>query len=147
MSQSQCENLLKSDVNQASIAASSLANVCACEHNVLTDMAYNLGKSGLASFNTFLGYMKDQQWSKAAEDLKGTLWWVLGRARGYACRSAGLWFHQLTRSLVMALLCVQVSPGGQSMHTGHGSHRQRMLGSPAAFVSAAFFFCPPVNGC
>lgn len=74
MTESQCQQLLQSDVDAAAQAASSLINVCACEQNVVVDLAYNLGKSGLASFNTFLGYMRNQQWSQAASDLRGTLW-------------------------------------------------------------------------
>ena len=37
-------------------------------------MTYNLGKAGLASFNTFDSLVKQGQWAKAAADGRGTKW-------------------------------------------------------------------------
>lgn len=40
----------------------------------LTDMAYNLGVSGLLKFTTFLAMLKSGNFQTAADDLKLTLW-------------------------------------------------------------------------
>ena len=84
----QCQQLLQKDVDSAAAAAQSLANVCACEEAVVTDLAYNLGKAGLSQFTTFLGYMNNQQWSQAASDLRGTLW--CRQVGGRCTRDTGL---------------------------------------------------------
>ena len=48
----------------------------------LTNMAYNLGVSGLLKFVTFLEYMKAYEFDKAADDLEGTLWFKQVGSRG-----------------------------------------------------------------
>jgi lysozyme len=40
----------------------------------IVNMAFNLGVAKLLAFNTFLGFLKAGEYSKAALDLRGTLW-------------------------------------------------------------------------
>ena len=40
----------------------------------MTDMDYNLGDAGLASFSTFIGYINAGKWAEAADDGRGTAW-------------------------------------------------------------------------
>ncbi len=42
--------------------------------DVLTELAFNLGASGLASFKDFLGLLKTGAFAAAASDLLGTQW-------------------------------------------------------------------------
>lgn len=42
--------------------------------DALVDMAYNLGRSRFAEFNTFLGFVRSGDWSAAADDLAHTAW-------------------------------------------------------------------------
>ena len=74
LSQSQCTSLLQQEVNVAKSGASSVfGNLgCTCAQNVAIDMTYNLGRAGVAGFNTFISLMKSHQWTQAANDLAGT---------------------------------------------------------------------------
>ena len=40
---------------------------CGCAENVLVDMTYNLGKTGLSRFTTFNPLMRNGQWDQAAD--------------------------------------------------------------------------------
>lgn len=51
------------------------AGLSEARQRALTDMAYNLGVAGLASFNTFMGMMEADQFEEAADDLKTTKWY------------------------------------------------------------------------
>jgi lysozyme len=86
---SQCSILLNDEVRSA--ASQELAifgNQCACINAVLTDMTYNLGGGGMASFGTFISLIKQHKWSSAASDIRGTLWC---RQVGNRCsRDAGI---------------------------------------------------------
>jgi len=75
VSQGQCQNLLEGAVKTAAAGAQRVfGNQCACVQNVLTDMTYNLGEAGIASFGTFRSYIEKHDWNQAANDLYGTLW-------------------------------------------------------------------------
>eukprot|EP00049_Salpingoeca_infusionum_P024209 m.15227 g.15227 ORF g.15227 m.15227 type:complete len:169 (-) comp6536_c0_seq1:154-660(-) len=89
LSQSQCTSLLQSEVNKAAGSAASIfGSQCSCIQAVLTDMTYNLGAAGMASFTTFNGLIRKHDWSAAASDIKGTLWC---RQVGSRCtRDAGI---------------------------------------------------------
>jgi lysozyme len=72
---SQCAILLNNEVRSAAAAELGIfGSQCACIDAVLTDMTYNLGAAGMASFTTFIGLIKQHKWSAAASDLKGTAW-------------------------------------------------------------------------
>ena len=64
----------QSAVSGARRAVSSYGGLCCGVQNVMTDMDYNLGDNGLASFNTFISLINQKQWAKAADDGKGTAW-------------------------------------------------------------------------
>uniref|UniRef100_A0A7S3DI38 Lysozyme n=1 Tax=Palpitomonas bilix TaxID=652834 RepID=A0A7S3DI38_9EUKA len=78
LTSSQVEKLFSSSLNNAVQEArnvvSGYSGLCSCVQNVMVDMAFNLGQSGLGSFNTFLSYINNHNWSAAASDVKGTLW-------------------------------------------------------------------------
>ena len=77
LTQSQCDSLLDTEVDQARAGKESIygAHVgCSCADYVLVDMDYNLGTSGLATFTTFKSYIDAQNWDAAADDLYTTLW-------------------------------------------------------------------------
>lgn len=75
LSESQCTQLLSTDVNRAcSDSQRVFGSQCSCIANVLCDMTYNLGESGISSFTTFRSYIEAHNWSAAASDIKGTLW-------------------------------------------------------------------------
>ena len=76
LSQSVCNNLLNDAVSSAEAGEQSIyGNVsCYCAKEVLVDMTYNLGVSGLSGFYTFNSYIEEQNWDAAADDLYGTLW-------------------------------------------------------------------------
>lgn len=65
---------LSKATSEARGAVSGFSGLCTCVQNVMVDMAFNLGEAGLSSFNTFLSYINNHEWSSAASDLKGTLW-------------------------------------------------------------------------
>lgn len=74
--QSVCDNLLQMAVNSATSSAQSIYGTLSCSYAqaVATDMTYNLGASGMASFTTFISLMKSSNWQGAANDGYGTLW-------------------------------------------------------------------------
>ena len=77
MTQSQCDDLLDIEVDKARDGKKSIYGShvgCSCADNVLVDMDYNLGTSGLATFTDFQGYIERQDWNGAADDLYTTLW-------------------------------------------------------------------------
>ena len=55
-------------------AVSSYDSLCCNVQEVMTDMTFNLGSGGFASFTTFIGLINQKQWSAAAQDGKGTSW-------------------------------------------------------------------------
>lgn len=71
----QCADLLYMEVKVASQGEQAVfGSQCSCIAAVLTDMTYNLGEAGISTFNTFIGYIKEHNWSAAAQDVRGTLW-------------------------------------------------------------------------
>lgn len=68
------QNSLHHAKQQAEGAVPGFGGLCSNVQNVMTDMAYNLGGSGLSSFHTFLGRVNQHDWKGAASDLRGTLW-------------------------------------------------------------------------
>ena len=77
LTQSQCNSLLDKEVDKARDGKKSIygAHVgCSCADDVLVDMDYNLGTSGLATFTTFQSYIEAKNWDAAADDLYGTAW-------------------------------------------------------------------------
>jgi lysozyme len=71
----QCVQLLTPAVNSAARSEASIFGpTCDCISAVLTDMTYNLGASGMASFTQFVGLIKAKQWASAATDAAHTLW-------------------------------------------------------------------------
>ena len=71
----QCQELLTPAVNSAAQSEASIFGpTCDCISAVLTDMTYNLGAGGMASFTQFVGYIKAKQWATAATDIQHTLW-------------------------------------------------------------------------
>ena len=75
LTQTQCTELLTPAVSSAASAQAAIfGSTCPCMAAVLTDMTYNLGDAGMASFTTFVQYIKHKEWSQAATDIKHTLW-------------------------------------------------------------------------
>ena len=76
LSESQCTTLLNKDMSSArSGKASVFGNLsCACANAVAVDMTYNLGTSGIRSFNTFDSMMKQGHYKDASDDGKHTAW-------------------------------------------------------------------------
>mmetsp|Transcript_110762 Transcript_110762/g.155454 ORF Transcript_110762/g.155454 Transcript_110762/m.155454 type:complete len:194 (-) Transcript_110762:58-639(-) len=74
----QCNAYFKSDYATAYNGAKTLVtnwnSLNAARQCVLIDMTYNLGLGGIRSFHTFLGYVQDGEFSKAASDMMGTAW-------------------------------------------------------------------------
>ena len=64
----------QSAVRGASRAVSSYGSLCCGVQNVMTDMDYNLGDGGFASFSTFISLINQKRWADAAADGKGTSW-------------------------------------------------------------------------
>ena len=61
-------------VSGARAAVSSYDLLCCSVQNVMTDMDYNLGDAGFASFTTFIGLVNEGSWAAAAEDGRNTRW-------------------------------------------------------------------------
>jgi len=68
------EPAYQSAVSGARSAVSSYDTLCCNVQNVMTDMDYNLGDSGFASFGAFISYINDRNWEAAASDGKRTAW-------------------------------------------------------------------------
>lgn len=64
----------QSAVAGARRAVSCYDKLCCNVQNVMTDMDYNLGDGGFASFTGFIGYVCRGEWAQAAADGKGTAW-------------------------------------------------------------------------
>ena len=64
----------QSAVSGARRAVSSYDSLCCTVQNVMTDMDFNLGNAGFASFHQFIGYINAGEWSKAAADGRNTAW-------------------------------------------------------------------------
>eukprot|EP00966_Prymnesium_polylepis_P182228 4221771-Prymnesium_polylepis.1 len=62
----------QSAVSGAKRAVSSYSSLCCNVQNVMTDMDYNLGDGGFASFRTFISYINEGKWADAAADGRGT---------------------------------------------------------------------------
>ncbi|EGD74028.1 hypothetical protein PTSG_05725 [Salpingoeca rosetta] len=89
LSQTQCNELLAGEVSAASTNARRIfGNQCSCIDAVVTDMTYNLGYAGMSSFTTFISLIKQHDWSKAASDVRGTLWCRQVKSR--CTRDAGI---------------------------------------------------------
>lgn len=89
LSQTQCDELLAGEVSKAQSGARRIFGTqCSCIDAVLTDMTYNLGSGGMSSFSTFISLIKSHSWSKAASDIKGTLWCRQVKSR--CTRDAGI---------------------------------------------------------
>jgi len=63
-----------SAVSGAKRAVSSYSSLCCGVQNVMTDMDYNLGDGGFASFRTFISLINQGRWGDAAADGRGTAW-------------------------------------------------------------------------
>lgn len=103
LSKTQCAELLSGSVQSATQGAEGIfGNQCSCVMAALIDMTYNLGDAGMctsapcaggtrvppppahvrtprrhavaATFTTFISYVKEHNWSAAANDARGTLW-------------------------------------------------------------------------
>ena len=64
----------QSAVSGASRAVSSFNSLCCEVQEVMTDMDYNLGDGGFASFTGFISLINQKNWAGAAADGKGTAW-------------------------------------------------------------------------
>lgn len=56
-------------------AAPWIADLSEPRQRALSNMAYNLGVTGLLKFDTFLGLMQQGKFDQAANDLEGTPWY------------------------------------------------------------------------
>ncbi|KAI6649243.1 hypothetical protein LOD99_11610 [Oopsacas minuta] len=75
LSHSQCEKLFDGDLSTAEKDEENVfGTVCGCVQNVLIDMTFNLGRSQIAGFTTFVKYIKAKDWKSAGEDLRTTAW-------------------------------------------------------------------------
>lgn len=78
LNEGQINTLFEGDVQTAESGAkscvSSFKSQCECVQNVLIDMTFNLGTSGLCSFGDFIGFINAGDYASAAQDLQGTLW-------------------------------------------------------------------------
>eukprot|EP00747_Dinoflagellata_sp_TGD_P178942 gnl/TRDRNA2_/TRDRNA2_28889_c0_seq1.p1 gnl/TRDRNA2_/TRDRNA2_28889_c0~~gnl/TRDRNA2_/TRDRNA2_28889_c0_seq1.p1 ORF type:complete len:254 (-),score=46.45 gnl/TRDRNA2_/TRDRNA2_28889_c0_seq1:84-818(-) len=64
----------QSAVSGARRAVSSYDNLCCKVQNVMTDMDYNLGDDGFASFHGFISLINKKSWAAAAADGEHTAW-------------------------------------------------------------------------
>jgi len=64
----------ESAVRGARRAVISYDNLCCSVQNVMTDMDYNLGDGGFASFHQFISLVNQHSWAAAASDGEGTAW-------------------------------------------------------------------------
>ena len=74
----QAEAFLDADVNIAITGCRTLPidfdHIDPVRQDALINLCFNLGAAKLATFDTFLGYIKDEMWTSAALDLAGTAW-------------------------------------------------------------------------
>lgn len=89
-----CENLFTKYLNYSRSDAKNIFGTLSCKwaQAVATDMTYNLGPGGMASFTTFNSLMKQGRWADAAADGKGTAW----------CRQVG---NRCTRNMGQLTSC------------------------------------------
>ena len=78
LTDSQISSLLRLSLSRAESSAStdvsSYNSLCCGVQVVMTDLAFNLGRSGFGSFGTFISLINEKKWAEAASDLRGTLW-------------------------------------------------------------------------
>jgi lysozyme len=74
---SEAQLMLQNDIDEARMELSHYDWFNAMDRvrqDVLVELNFNIGLKSLLTFTTFLGYIKAKDYSKAANDLLGTLW-------------------------------------------------------------------------
>ena len=78
LTDSQVDNLLAYSMKQAESSAaadvSSYSSLCCNVQNVVTDMAFNLGRAGLAEFQNTISSINNGDWAAAASGMRNSLW-------------------------------------------------------------------------
>lgn len=87
--QSVCNKLLQTYVSRSESYARSIFGSLSCSYAqaVAVDMTYNLGESGMRSFNTFDSLMRQGKYKEAAADGRHTAW--CGQVGGRCSRDMG----------------------------------------------------------
>ena len=77
--ETEASNLLKADAYEACIAAQGIFGdfgyLTPLRQEVLVNMAYNLGASGLARFTKMNAAILDRDWKRAAAEMKDSKWY------------------------------------------------------------------------
>ena len=78
LTSSQVEALLEVTLRTATADAaadvSSFDSLCCSVQNVVTDMSFNLGRSGLAEFSNTIAAINAKDWAKAASGMRNSAW-------------------------------------------------------------------------
>ena len=76
----QAQNTLVADINTAAVDALAVfgqdtwGNIDPTRQMALIDMSFNLGREKLSKFDTFLGFVRQYDWTSAVADLAHTAW-------------------------------------------------------------------------
>ena len=76
VSQSVCDNLLKTEVDVAKSNKNSIFGNLSCQaaNDVAVDMTYNLGAGGISGFKKFIAAMKSGNWKQAKIEGQDSAW-------------------------------------------------------------------------